>query len=243
MPRPIGRLSGSIVPHFPSPEDRVQTVRCPKCRKDIFQPTGEEVVHCPHCGADLVERLGRKMVTIDSEKYLEPGEVDLTEDEAERRWAENHPDYASETRIETAESNNLSEDTGGTVGAKFGGSPSKKGKVSWAICNACQAIITHPSARFCPSCGADLSSGAKGETLLDLHGEGDKCIVCRAAFREGDMALRCLHCGRLAHRSHLLEWLHAKDFCPACRAKLDEDELIAQLGYITPTTKKGGIKK
>jgi hypothetical protein len=132
------------------------------------------------------------MVAINPERYLEPGEVNLTEKEAESRWAQNHPDYSGETQGKAAEGGNLTRNIERTSGTASEGSPPKKGYVSWAICSACQAIIMQPNARFCPNCGADLSSGAKGETLLDLHGQGEKCIVCRATFRNGDIALSAL---------------------------------------------------
>ena len=182
------------------------------------------------------------MVTIDPDKHLELGEVDLTENEAESMWAHAHPGYSSETRVDAAESDNFTKDIGGAIGIASEGSPTEEGRVSWVICNVCQAVIMHPNAKFCPSCGADLSSGAKGETLLDLHGQGEKCIVCRAIFREGDIAIRCPHCGRLAHRVHLLERQHVKGFCPACEEKLDEEELKAQLGYAAPMKQESGPK-
>ncbi|WXG46726.1 MAG: tetratricopeptide repeat protein [Candidatus Atabeyarchaeum deiterrae] len=55
-----------------------------------------------------------------------------------------------------------------------------------------------------------------------------KCIVCNLNFKLGDPILRCPHCGNIAHKVHLLEWLHVKDRCPVCSQRIDDNELTKQ---------------
>jgi len=55
-----------------------------------------------------------------------------------------------------------------------------------------------------------------------------KCIVCNLNFKLGDPILRCPHCGNIAHKVHLLEWLHVKDRCPVCSQRIDDKELVKQ---------------
>jgi len=44
----------------------------------------------------------------------------------------------------------------------------------------------------------------------------DKCIICNLTLKRGDEVVRCPSCGNKAHKTHMLEWLHVKKYCPAC---------------------------
>jgi hypothetical protein len=63
---------------------------------------------------------------------------------------------------------------------------------------------------FCPSCGA----------------EREKCTVCLLPMAPGSEITKCPHCGGIAHKDHLLEWIKVKGFCPKCKNKLTEYDLI-----------------
>jgi hypothetical protein len=52
-----------------------------------------------------------------------------------------------------------------------------------------------------------------------------RCMVCNLAVYDGEEARWCRFCGGLAHRTHLLEWVHIKGTCPICKNRLEEDDL------------------
>ena len=52
-----------------------------------------------------------------------------------------------------------------------------------------------------------------------------QCIVCKMQIGGEDSLVRCPSCGGIAHRVHMLEWLHVHDTCPACKAHIDEGSL------------------
>jgi rubrerythrin len=52
-----------------------------------------------------------------------------------------------------------------------------------------------------------------------------KCVVCNLPLKKGEKLVRCPCCGNLAHKSHMLEWLHIRNYCPACSERITESEL------------------
>jgi HEAT repeat protein len=52
-----------------------------------------------------------------------------------------------------------------------------------------------------------------------------KCIVCNLPIKNGEELVRCPCCGNLAHKTHMLEWLHIRGYCPVCSEKVSESEL------------------
>ncbi|WXG44527.1 MAG: HEAT repeat domain-containing protein [Promethearchaeati archaeon SRVP18_Atabeyarchaeia-1] len=54
---------------------------------------------------------------------------------------------------------------------------------------------------------------------------GKKCCVCNLPFRKGDRVVRCPACGNVAHRGHMLEWLHVRGSCPVCQARVQASAL------------------
>ena len=49
----------------------------------------------------------------------------------------------------------------------------------------------------------------------------DQCTVCQLAIYEKEEVLKCPHCGASAHKSHLLEWVKIKGYCPNCSNNLN----------------------
>jgi hypothetical protein len=101
------------------------------------------------------------------------------------------------------------------------------------ICARCGASLEQGSA-YCWNCGAAVaaSSGVSSEkpTTAREHVRPGICMVCKNSLEKSDEMLFCPFCGSLAHTSHLLEWLHVKDYCPSCGRHLEEDEVGKQLG-------------
>ncbi len=48
----------------------------------------------------------------------------------------------------------------------------------------------------------------------------ERCTVCLGTIKAGESFVRCPHCGKPAHYSHLIEWLKVKSQCPNCRKEL-----------------------
>jgi predicted RNA-binding Zn-ribbon protein involved in translation (DUF1610 family) len=51
----------------------------------------------------------------------------------------------------------------------------------------------------------------------------EDCIVCRGELAQDDDVVWCPHCGKLAHREHMMEWIRDKGTCPACGKSLSEE--------------------
>ena len=69
-------------------------------------------------------------------------------------------------------------------------------------------------------------TGDSGRTMpyLTTLGSGS-CSVCHMELGPGELFLRCPYCGSVAHRTHMLEWLHVHDYCPVCRKHLDDESV------------------
>nr|MDO8099295.1 RING finger domain-containing protein [Candidatus Njordarchaeota archaeon] len=52
-----------------------------------------------------------------------------------------------------------------------------------------------------------------------------KCMVCNLDLKRDQEVLRCPRCGNLAHKVHILEWLHTHNYCPVCNQHLSESTL------------------
>jgi predicted RNA-binding Zn-ribbon protein involved in translation (DUF1610 family) len=85
------------------------------------------------------------------------------------------------------------------------------------------------NASFCHKCGenvwavqapSEVSSNSQIPTDL-----GSICTVCKLRIKEGEDTVQCPYCGYNAHRTHMLEWLHVKNYCPVCHMHLDEKDL------------------
>jgi 5-hydroxyisourate hydrolase-like protein (transthyretin family) len=51
------------------------------------------------------------------------------------------------------------------------------------------------------------------------------CMICHMKFEQGDIGVRCPYCGSMAHKTHMLEWLHVENYCPVCGAHINEHDL------------------
>lgn len=62
------------------------------------------------------------------------------------------------------------------------------------------------------------------------------CIVCSFPIYNFEKLLKCPKCCTLAHRSHFLEWIKIKGYCPKCQASLKYvDFLFNDLEVSVPT--------
>lgn len=99
-------------------------------------------------------------------------------------------------------------------------------------CGSCGALLDSPDTRFCAKCGATVPNWAQsiGATQSDspfLEHVG-KCMVCNLGLGTKDPLAWCAHCGGIAHRMHLLEWVHVHGNCPLCKHHMDEREINKQ---------------
>jgi hypothetical protein len=71
-----------------------------------------------------------------------------------------------------------------------------------------------------------LAAGEDARTegeLAAVTKQEDDCIVCSLRLTKDDNVVWCPHCGGLAHRNHMLDWVRAKGCCPACDQPLNEE--------------------
>ncbi|WXG44150.1 MAG: ABC transporter substrate-binding protein [Promethearchaeati archaeon SRVP18_Atabeyarchaeia-1] len=97
-------------------------------------------------------------------------------------------------------------------------------------CPRCGAISRDPAAQYCKYCGALLGGGSRG---MEIQAKGrtfalkGRCMVCNLPIGKSDEVVWCPRCGNAAHRTHLLEWLHVKSYCPVCRAPINQRDLLS----------------
>jgi hypothetical protein len=86
---------------------------------------------------------------------------------------------------------------------------------------------------YCWNCGAAAKAGLAPapvpRRLARRRIRSGICMVCKRGLENADEMLFCPHCGSLAHRDHLLEWLHVKNYCPTCGRPLDEATVRKQV--------------
>jgi len=105
----------------------------------------------------------------------------------------------------------------------------KERLLSPRICPYCGASYVRADASYCWNCGAGLAGESdtgviQGRKRRSLATVG-RCMVCNLDVKEGESAVWCPFCGNIAHRTHMLEWLHTRDYCPHCYRHLDERDL------------------
>jgi hypothetical protein len=100
------------------------------------------------------------------------------------------------------------------------------------FCRRCGATYVRPDASYCWNCGAELAQ--ESETFKDqgrrrkLAATIGKCMVCNLDVKENEGVVWCPYCGNMGHRTHMLEWLHTRNYCPECHSHLDETDLRSQ---------------
>ncbi|WXG44420.1 MAG: hypothetical protein WED04_10360 [Promethearchaeati archaeon SRVP18_Atabeyarchaeia-1] len=195
--------------------------RCPRCGAWMWgaPPLGKSKT-CSKCGAIVRQKEIKEgntfyrgylhvvgHVDVSPPSTTELGEVALAEADAEERWRREHPQYYSPV----------------------------------ARCAICQTGISIANPDFCPRCGAALRQQAEASTMNKARGmtksrtskrvvptvpQEEKCIVCNLELNQKDDVAWCLHCGRLAHRGHLVAWLRKKKACPLCSQYLNVEDYV-----------------
>jgi hypothetical protein len=96
-------------------------------------------------------------------------------------------------------------------------------------CPSCGAAINVFDSSYCWSCGATLAISPKDASLRTRgrrrNGVSSRCMVCNLRMNPSDKTLTCPYCENVAHKTHMLEWLHVKNYCPVCHRHLDEGDL------------------
>jgi rRNA maturation endonuclease Nob1 len=196
--------------------------RCPECGSWIWHPPKwfEEHV-CPNCGAILKLKGSLGGFFLGSLEVV--GHTAHESEESSPRPIESLP-------------RNLQSDLGEDRVQEDEEMPSSGEDLeSSGRCEYCHAVISPPNARFCANCGASLSYGSRGATpreteearpeehLGAVSEHEDNCIVCSLRLTRDDDVVWCPHCGGLAHRNHMLDWVRQKRCCPACDKPLSEE--------------------
>ena len=97
------------------------------------------------------------------------------------------------------------------------------------FCPYCGSPVK-PGYRFCTNCGASLVSAnstgriENAQSVREVDSIG-ACMVCGLAIQRSAQVAYCVHCGNVAHRLHLLEWIHVKGRCPICGEHLTEEDI------------------
>jgi predicted RNA-binding Zn-ribbon protein involved in translation (DUF1610 family)/sporulation-control protein spo0M len=115
--------------------------------------------------------------------------------------------------------------------------PSGTGRRPAVRCPSCGATLEMPSAEFCPYCGAkipaeprEIAAAAKSlqvkikKSTSPKAQETETCTVCGGELKQRDDVVWCPHCGKLAHRQHLIDWIRSNKTCPACGKSLNEKD-------------------
>jgi predicted RNA-binding Zn-ribbon protein involved in translation (DUF1610 family) len=97
---------------------------------------------------------------------------------------------------------------------------------STRVCTYCGTTIETKRGDFCPNCGANtIAEGAAPPIPSEekrVPRTVGRCMVCNLEINKNEEALWCPFCGNKAHKAHMLEWLHVKNYCPMCHRQLDE---------------------
>ena len=69
------------------------------------------------------------------------------------------------------------------------------------------------------------SDVSKLKLLPKIHGEWsaeaeERCTICWKKIDANSEMSACPYCKRNFHRSHWIEWIKSRQFCPACRRKV-----------------------
>ncbi|WXG39494.1 MAG: hypothetical protein WED07_01445 [Candidatus Freyarchaeum deiterrae] len=53
--------------------------------------------------------------------------------------------------------------------------------------------------------------------------------MCSESISSGEAIVKCPRCGVLSHRDHLLEWIKVKGYCPSCKERLSQEDIVMEL--------------
>ncbi len=97
---------------------------------------------------------------------------------------------------------------------------------STRVCTYCGTTIETNRGDFCPNCGANTLAQSAATPIpsekKNVPRTVGRCMICNLEMNENEEALWCPFCGNQAHKAHMLEWLHVKNYCPICHRQLDE---------------------
>ncbi|MBN1331130.1 MAG: E3 ubiquitin protein ligase [Candidatus Heimdallarchaeota archaeon] len=68
--------------------------------------------------------------------------------------------------------------------------------------------------------GSNIATQSSDKDVFAKIDLTENCIVCRRQIRQGDKYVTCPHCKKIAHFSHLIEWIKVQGTCPNCHARL-----------------------
>ncbi|MFW9923696.1 MAG: hypothetical protein ACFFDW_10470 [Candidatus Thorarchaeota archaeon] len=77
--------------------------------------------------------------------------------------------------------------------------------------------------KFCYFCGDEISNN--NDFCSSCKKMVERCSVCHRAIYKEDV-VQCNFCKSYSHRSHILEWIKTYGFCPICKEKLKESDLL-----------------
>jgi Zn-finger nucleic acid-binding protein len=211
--------------------------RCPYCHALLWNvPVPGVDTDCPICGATIAWFKRGPFNTLMVVRAPEPpGEVTLTEDEAEAKWRRDHEDYYGKSPSpQPIKATGRQEN----VGASSRAAVKAEEQTLWGRCKYCHAVIAVRNSSYCSYCGARLQPGiidttplrGEGHAPLDQASEAtseqeEKCMVCSVGLKPSEDIVFCPYCGTVAHRVHLLQWIHERKSCPRCGATLDEESM------------------
>ncbi len=52
------------------------------------------------------------------------------------------------------------------------------------------------------------------------------CLVCNKSIGAGDTYVKCPHCGKIAHKRHMLEWAKAIGKCKNCKGRISMSDFL-----------------
>lgn len=111
------------------------------------------------------------------------------------------------------------------------------GRMSATRCPSCGNSLRARDANYCTHCGTrirgesrEVTPMARGVQVNTEKSEDSEvvgmeiCTVCGYGLGQRDDVVWCRHCGKLAHREHLLQWIARNRSCPACGKSLNEED-------------------
>lgn len=85
-------------------------------------------------------------------------------------------------------------------------------------------VIPTPRKPSCLFCGSEIPENSE---FCPVCGKARaKCSVCHNDLVSEDQYVKCPYCGALSHREHLLKWIRGKGYCPNCRQRLEEKDIV-----------------
>ncbi|MFX0169636.1 MAG: hypothetical protein ACFE89_09825 [Candidatus Hodarchaeota archaeon] len=81
----------------------------------------------------------------------------------------------------------------------------------------------NPQQSKCWHCSTSLAEATLQSFTFDI---AQKCAVCRFDVFPGDRIVLCPACQSQGHRTHMLEYLKAKGYCPTCNTQFNSQQIL-----------------